>query len=157
VVMVPAIRNWRGSGFTVAIATCTLVHHTLVRPGGSLDGHERRGRYRRFAPQCDGVLLVPSGSRCDVRNPERYARIFGSRLARAVLDGEICGDTGSDGIQSVLEARGRRDAATTFLAFDVRKGSSRQDSGGDRVNGSTTWYSGRDFSEGQAAQLITFD
>jgi hypothetical protein len=97
-----------------------------------------------------------------IRNPERYARIFGSRLARAVLDGEICGDTGSDGIESVLEARGRRDAATTFLAFDVRKGSSRQegssrqDSGGDRVNESTTWYSGRAFSEGQA-QLITFD
>jgi bifunctional non-homologous end joining protein LigD len=40
-------------------------------------------------------------------------------VAQAVLDGEICGDTGSDGIQSVLEARGRRDGVTCFLAFDV--------------------------------------
>ena len=40
-------------------------------------------------------------------------------VAQAVLDGELCGDTGSDGIQSVLEARGRRDAVTSFLAFDV--------------------------------------
>jgi hypothetical protein len=31
----------------------------------------------------------------------------------------VYGDTGSDGIQSVLEARGRRDAVTSFLAFDV--------------------------------------
>jgi hypothetical protein len=37
----------------------------------------------------------------------------------AVLDGEVCGDTGSDGIQTVLEARCRRDAVTSFLAFDV--------------------------------------
>jgi len=40
-------------------------------------------------------------------------------VAQAVLDGEVCGDTGSDGIQSVLEARGRRDAVTSFLTFDV--------------------------------------
>ena len=40
-------------------------------------------------------------------------------VAQAVLDGEVCGDTGSDGIQTVLEARGRRDAVTSFLAFDV--------------------------------------
>ena len=40
-------------------------------------------------------------------------------IAQAILDGEVCGDTGSDGIQSVLEARGRRDAVTSFLAFDV--------------------------------------
>jgi ATP-dependent DNA ligase len=40
-------------------------------------------------------------------------------IAQAVLDGELCGDTGSDGIQSVLEARGSRDAVTSFLAFDV--------------------------------------
>jgi ATP-dependent DNA ligase len=40
-------------------------------------------------------------------------------VAQAVLDGEVCGDSGSDGIQSVLEARGRRDAVTSFLAFDV--------------------------------------
>jgi ATP dependent DNA ligase-like protein len=40
-------------------------------------------------------------------------------IAHAVLDGEVCGDTGSDGIQSVLEARGRRDGVTCFLAFDV--------------------------------------
>jgi len=40
-------------------------------------------------------------------------------VAQAVLDGEICGDTGSDGVQSVLEARGRHDAVTSFLAFDV--------------------------------------
>ena len=36
-----------------------------------------------------------------------------------MLDGEVCGDTGSDGIQSLLEARGRRDGVTCFLAFDV--------------------------------------
>jgi bifunctional non-homologous end joining protein LigD len=40
-------------------------------------------------------------------------------IAHAVLDGEVCGDTGSDGIQSVLEARGRRDGVTCFLAFDA--------------------------------------
>jgi ATP-dependent DNA ligase len=40
-------------------------------------------------------------------------------VAQAVLDGELCGNTGSDGIQSVLEARGRRDGVTCFLAFDV--------------------------------------
>jgi bifunctional non-homologous end joining protein LigD len=40
-------------------------------------------------------------------------------VSQVVLDGEVCGDTGSDGIQSVLEARGRRNAVTTFLAFDV--------------------------------------
>jgi bifunctional non-homologous end joining protein LigD len=40
-------------------------------------------------------------------------------IVQAVLDGEVCGDTGSDGIQSILEARGRRDAVTSFLAFDV--------------------------------------
>ena len=40
-------------------------------------------------------------------------------IAQAVLDGEGCGETGSDGIQVVLEARGRPDAATSFLAFDV--------------------------------------
>jgi ATP-dependent DNA ligase len=38
---------------------------------------------------------------------------------QAVLDGEVCGDTGSDGIQSVLEARGRRDGVTSFVAFDL--------------------------------------
>jgi ATP-dependent DNA ligase len=40
-------------------------------------------------------------------------------VTQAVLDSEVCGDTGSDGIQSVLEARGRRNAVTSFLAFDV--------------------------------------
>ena len=40
-------------------------------------------------------------------------------IAEAVLDGELCGDTGSDGIQSVLEARGRRDGVTCFIAFDL--------------------------------------
>jgi ATP-dependent DNA ligase len=43
-----------------------------------------------------------------------------------VLDGEICGDTGSDGIQSVLEARGRRDGVTCFLVFDVLTVGSRE-------------------------------
>jgi len=37
-----------------------------------------------------------------------------------VLDAKVCGETGSDGIQEVvLEARGRPDASTSFLAFDV--------------------------------------
>jgi ATP-dependent DNA ligase len=45
----------------------------------------------------------------DVRWPAR----------QAVLDGEVCGDTGSDGIQSVLEARGRRDGVTSFVGFDL--------------------------------------
>jgi ATP-dependent DNA ligase len=40
-------------------------------------------------------------------------------IAQAVLDGEVCGDTGSDGIQSALEARGRRDGVASFLGFDV--------------------------------------
>jgi ATP-dependent DNA ligase len=40
-------------------------------------------------------------------------------IAEAVLDGELCGDTGSDGIQSVLKARGRRDGVTCFIAFDL--------------------------------------
>ena len=40
-------------------------------------------------------------------------------VAQAVLDGEVCAETGSDGIQVVLEARGRADAPTSFLAFDV--------------------------------------
>jgi ATP-dependent DNA ligase len=40
-------------------------------------------------------------------------------VGQAVLDGELCGETGSDGIQSVLEARGRRDGVTSFLAFDL--------------------------------------
>ncbi len=40
-------------------------------------------------------------------------------VAKAVLDGEICGGTGSNGIQLVLEARGRRGAVTSFLTFDV--------------------------------------
>jgi ATP dependent DNA ligase domain len=40
-------------------------------------------------------------------------------VSQAVLDGEVCGDTGSDGIQSVLEARGRRDGVTSLVAFDL--------------------------------------
>jgi bifunctional non-homologous end joining protein LigD len=40
-------------------------------------------------------------------------------VSQAVLDGELCGDTGSDGIQSVLKARGRRDGVTSFVAFDL--------------------------------------
>jgi bifunctional non-homologous end joining protein LigD len=40
-------------------------------------------------------------------------------VAQAVLDGEVCGETGSDGIQMALEARGRPDAQTCLLAFDV--------------------------------------
>jgi ATP-dependent DNA ligase len=40
-------------------------------------------------------------------------------VTQAVLDGELCGETGSDGIKSVLEARGRRDGVTCFVAFDV--------------------------------------
>jgi ATP-dependent DNA ligase len=40
-------------------------------------------------------------------------------VAEAVLDGELCADTGSDGIQAVLEARGQRSGVTAFLAFDV--------------------------------------
>jgi ATP-dependent DNA ligase len=40
-------------------------------------------------------------------------------VSQAVLDGELCGDTGSDGIQSVLEARGRRDGVTSFVGFDL--------------------------------------
>jgi ATP-dependent DNA ligase len=40
-------------------------------------------------------------------------------ISQAVLDGEVCGDTGSDGIQSVLEARGRRDGVTSLVAFDL--------------------------------------
>src|SRR5262249_44454874 len=40
-------------------------------------------------------------------------------VAHAVLDGELCGESGSDGIQAVLEARGRKDGVTSFLAFDV--------------------------------------
>jgi len=34
-----------------------------------------------------------------------------------MLDGEICGDTGLDGIQSVLEARGRRWGYTTVQTY----------------------------------------
>src|SRR5262245_2354025 len=40
-------------------------------------------------------------------------------VAQAVLDGEVCGNTGSDGIQSVLEARRQRGGVTCFVAFDV--------------------------------------
>jgi ATP-dependent DNA ligase len=40
-------------------------------------------------------------------------------IAQGVLDGELCGESGSDGIQAVLEARGRKDGVTSFLAFDV--------------------------------------
>jgi ATP-dependent DNA ligase len=40
-------------------------------------------------------------------------------VSQAVLDGELCGATGSDGVQSVLEARGRRDGVTCFLGFDL--------------------------------------
>jgi ATP dependent DNA ligase-like protein len=40
-------------------------------------------------------------------------------VTEAVLDGELCGNTGSDGIQAVLEARGQRSGVTAFLAFDV--------------------------------------
>jgi ATP-dependent DNA ligase len=40
-------------------------------------------------------------------------------VRQAVLDGEVCGDTGSDGIQSVLGARGRRDGVTSFIGFDL--------------------------------------
>jgi ATP-dependent DNA ligase len=46
-------------------------------------------------------------------------------MAQAILDGELCGETGSDGIQSVLEARGRRDGVTSFIAFDVLQIASR--------------------------------
>jgi ATP-dependent DNA ligase len=38
----------------------------------------------------------------------------------------LCGDTGSDGIQSVLEARGRRDGVTCFVAFDVLRVDGRE-------------------------------
>jgi hypothetical protein len=37
----------------------------------------------------------------------------------AVLDGEVCVDTGSAGLQAVLEARGRRGGMTCFVGFDV--------------------------------------
>lgn len=40
-------------------------------------------------------------------------------VSQAVLDGEVCGDTGVDGIQSVMGARGRRDGVTSFVAFDL--------------------------------------
>jgi ATP-dependent DNA ligase len=42
-------------------------------------------------------------------------------VTQAVLDGELCGQTGSEpgGVQSVLEARGRRDGVTCFVAFDL--------------------------------------
>jgi ATP-dependent DNA ligase len=40
-------------------------------------------------------------------------------VTQAVLDGELCGEAGSDGIQSVLEVRGRRDGVTCFVAFDL--------------------------------------
>jgi bifunctional non-homologous end joining protein LigD len=40
-------------------------------------------------------------------------------VAQAVLDGELCGESGSDGIRAVLEARGRKDGVSSFLAFDV--------------------------------------
>jgi ATP-dependent DNA ligase len=40
-------------------------------------------------------------------------------IDQTILDGELCGETGSDGIQAVLEARGRRSSVTAFLAFDV--------------------------------------
>ena len=50
VVMVPAIRNCEGLG--VHGRHCDLHANAphIVRPGGSLDGHERRGRYRRLRP-----------------------------------------------------------------------------------------------------------
>jgi ATP-dependent DNA ligase len=34
-------------------------------------------------------------------------------VTQVVLDGEVCGETGSDGIQVVLEARGRLGATTS--------------------------------------------
>ena len=40
-------------------------------------------------------------------------------VRQAVLDGEVCGETGSDGIQAVLEARGRRNGVTSFVGFDL--------------------------------------
>jgi ATP-dependent DNA ligase len=40
-------------------------------------------------------------------------------VAHEVLDGEVCGETGSDGIQAVLEVRGHPGTPTCFLAFDV--------------------------------------
>src|SRR5262245_60622164 len=40
-------------------------------------------------------------------------------VTQAVLDGEVCGNTGSDGIQVVLEARRRGSAPTCFIAFEV--------------------------------------
>jgi bifunctional non-homologous end joining protein LigD len=40
-------------------------------------------------------------------------------VARATLDGELCAAAGSDGVQAVLEARGRRAGGTCFLAFDL--------------------------------------
>jgi hypothetical protein len=40
-------------------------------------------------------------------------------VSNAVLDGEVCGDTGSDGIQAVLAARHRRSGVTCFVAFDA--------------------------------------
>jgi ATP-dependent DNA ligase len=36
-----------------------------------------------------------------------------------VPDGEVSGETGSDGIESVLKARRRRGGITCFLAFDI--------------------------------------
>jgi bifunctional non-homologous end joining protein LigD len=47
-------------------------------------------------------------------------------VAQAVLDGEICGETGSDGVHSVLEARGRRDGVTGFVGFDLLVVSGRE-------------------------------
>jgi ATP-dependent DNA ligase len=37
-------------------------------------------------------------------------------VAQAIFDGELCGESGSDGIQAVLEARGPKDGMTSFLA-----------------------------------------
>jgi ATP-dependent DNA ligase len=40
-------------------------------------------------------------------------------VPEVVLDGELCAGNGMDGIQSVLEARGRLTGDTSLVVFDV--------------------------------------
>jgi ATP-dependent DNA ligase len=92
-----------------------LVRSALTGIGNPPSGprrHPRRNPDHIAAYSRPGrSLLVHAGLAC-LRNVQWP-------LAQAVLDGEICEDTGSDGVQSALEARGRHDAVTSFLAFDV--------------------------------------
>jgi hypothetical protein len=96
-------------------------HLSVSRGPGSRRARSRPRRHRRSHPPAVREQFAGRDSRRSLdllRHPGRpWLRSVRCPIAQAVLDGEFCGETGPDGVQSVLEARGRRDRVACFIAF----------------------------------------